>query len=83
ARWKTDVSKGVDVRLHENIKADGSNIGSVINDIQAKEVQKIVSARSVNAANRLIIIPAKFINDAAMDLLLDEGIKKCSLFYIV
>ncbi len=83
ARWKTDVSKGVDVRLHENIKADGSNIGSVINDIQAKEVQKIVSARSVNAANRLIIIPAKFINDAAMDLLLDESIKKCSLFYIV
>ncbi|MEH9302735.1 hypothetical protein RAF41_20510, partial [Klebsiella variicola subsp. variicola] len=83
ARWKTDVSKGVDVRLHENIKADGSNIGSVINDIQAKEVQKIVAARSVNAANRLIIIPAKFINDAAMDLLLDEGIKKCSLFYIV
>ncbi|MEH9303418.1 phage tail fiber protein, partial [Klebsiella variicola] len=83
ARWKTDVSKGVDVRLHENIKADGSNIGSVINDIQAKEVQKIVAARSVNAANRLIIIPAKFINDAAMDLILDEGIKKCSLFYIV
>lgn len=83
ARWKTDVSKGVDVRLHENIKVDGSNIGSVINDIQAKEVQKIVSARSVNAANRLIIIPEKFINDAAMDLLLDEGIKKCSLFYIV
>ncbi|GKP76628.1 hypothetical protein NUBL8594_11330 [Klebsiella pneumoniae] len=83
ARWKTDVSKGVDVRLHEDIKADGSNIGSVINDIQAKEVQKIVAARSVNAANRLIIIPAKFINDAAMDLILDEGIKKCSLFYIV
>ncbi|HHS9494980.1 TPA: hypothetical protein ACTW0G_001344 [Raoultella planticola] len=83
ARWKTDVSKGVDVRLHESIKADGSNFATVLNDIEAKEVQKIIFAKNVNIANRLIIIPAKFINGAAMELTINEEIKHCSLFYVV
>lgn len=83
ARWKADVSKGVDIRLHENIKADGSNFGSVLNDIEAKEVQKIIAASSVNAGNRLIIVPAKFIAGAGMELTADVTIRHCSLFYVV
>ncbi|HIH9503966.1 TPA: phage tail fiber protein [Klebsiella quasipneumoniae subsp. quasipneumoniae] len=83
ARWKTDVSKGVDIRLHESIKADGSNFGSVLNDIEAKEVQKIINAHSVGAGNRLIIVPAKFISGAGMELTADVTIRHCSLFYVV
>ncbi|WP_192871238.1 hypothetical protein [Klebsiella quasipneumoniae] len=83
ARWKADVSKGVDIRLHENIKADGSNFGSILNDIEAKEVQKIISAHSVSAGNRLIIVPAKFIAGAGMELTADVTIRHCSLFYVV
>lgn len=82
ARWKADVSKGVDVRLHEHLHVDGSNFATVLNDIMAKEVQKIISAGSMLAGNTKISIPAKFQAGHKLSLTLDTTLRVCSLFSI-
>lgn len=82
ARWKADVSKGIDVRLHESLHVDGSNFATVLNDIMAKEVQKIIAAGSMLAGNTKIIIPAKFQNGGKLVLTLDTTLRVCSIFSI-
>ncbi|HBQ6380286.1 TPA: hypothetical protein L8N18_004263 [Klebsiella pneumoniae] len=84
ARWKADVSNGVDIRLHENFRTDGGTFGSVVNDIIVKEVKKMVSARSFLVANTRINIPAKLVFGGAdfLALDLDEDIIASSLFSI-
>ncbi len=56
ARWKADVSRGIDVRL-AGLLADGSNIGSCLNKIAQGEVAKIVAASSLDAAVCVVNIP--------------------------
>lgn len=82
ARWKADVSNGVDIRLHENLTNDGGNFASVMNDIMAKEVQKIIAASSMLAGNTKITIPAKFQHGSKLSLTLDTTLRVCSLFSI-
>lgn len=82
ARWKADVSRGIDVRMHESIKVDGTNFATVVNDIMAKEVQKIISAGSMLAGNTKITIPAKFQTGSKLSLTLDTTLRVCSLFSI-
>lgn len=83
ARWKADLSLGIDIRQHENMKRDGSNFGTVLNDIITKEVIKIVNAGSILNGNTLINVPPIINNGKIVDLVADTEIKMCSLFSLV
>lgn len=58
ARWKTDVSRGIDLNF-TGLKTDGSNFGSAINAIAVNEVNRAVVGESIYAANTLINIAPK------------------------
>jgi hypothetical protein len=57
ARWKADVSKGLDVRL-AGLLSDNSNLGTVLNTIITGEVNKIKAAGTIKGAITNFFIPA-------------------------
>ena len=57
ARWKVDVSKGLDVRL-AGLLSDNSNLGTVLNTIITGEVNKIKAAGTIRGAITNFHIPA-------------------------
>ncbi|HHX7638331.1 TPA: hypothetical protein ACVNF7_002078 [Klebsiella pneumoniae] len=57
ARWKADVSRGIDVRL-AGLLADNSNLGTVLNAVINGEVNKIKAAGTIKGAITNIFIPA-------------------------
>ncbi|WP_366209119.1 hypothetical protein [Klebsiella pneumoniae] len=57
ARWKADVSNGIDVRL-AGLLADNSNLGSVINKIIAGESERVKNSGTLKGAILSIFIPA-------------------------
>ncbi|MHB5460598.1 phage tail fiber domain-containing protein, partial [Klebsiella pneumoniae] len=57
ARWKADVSRGIDVRL-AGLLSDNSNLGTVLNAVITGEVNKIKAAGTIKGAITNIFIPA-------------------------
>ncbi|MFS4675051.1 phage tailspike protein [Klebsiella pneumoniae] len=57
ARWKADVSGGLDVRMG-GLLSDNSNLGTVLNTIITGEVNKIKSSGTIKGAITNIHIPA-------------------------
>ncbi|HDG7441103.1 TPA: hypothetical protein PCI66_003924 [Klebsiella pneumoniae] len=57
ARWKADVSRGIDIRL-AGLLADNSNLGTVLNAVINGEANKIKAAGTIKGAITNIFIPA-------------------------
>ncbi|ASC11759.1 hypothetical protein AM486_13310 [Klebsiella pneumoniae] len=57
ARWKADVSRGIDVRL-AGLLADNSNLGSVLNAIFSGETERVKTAGTIKGAITSVFIPA-------------------------
>lgn len=57
ARWKVDVSRGLDVRL-AGLLADNSNLGTALNIIITGEVNKIKAVGTIKGAITNFYIPA-------------------------
>ncbi|HHE5355703.1 TPA: hypothetical protein ACPEYO_003788, partial [Klebsiella pneumoniae] len=57
ARWKADVSRGIDIRL-AGLLSDNSNLGTVLNAVITGEVNKIKAAGTIKGAITNIFIPA-------------------------
>ncbi|SAQ13582.1 Uncharacterised protein [Raoultella planticola] len=57
ARWKADVTRGIDIRL-AGLLADNSNLGSVLNAVITGEVNKIKAAGTIKGAITSVFIPA-------------------------
>lgn len=57
ARWKADVSRGLDIRL-AGLLSDNSNLGTVLNTVIAGEVNKIKAAGTIKGAITNLNIPA-------------------------
>ncbi|HDO7140117.1 TPA: hypothetical protein P3R66_005935, partial [Klebsiella pneumoniae] len=57
ARWKADVSRGIDIRL-AGLLSDNSNLGTVLNTVITGEVNKIKAAGTIKGAITNIFIPA-------------------------
>ncbi|HCI6661599.1 TPA: hypothetical protein NPP41_000269 [Klebsiella pneumoniae] len=57
ARWKADVSRGIDVRL-AGLLSDNSNLGTVLNAIITGEVNKIKAAGTIRGAITNFHVPA-------------------------
>lgn len=57
ARWKADVSRGLDIRL-AGLLYDNSNLGTVLNTVIAGEVNKIKAAGTIKGAITNLNIPA-------------------------
>ncbi|HBT7661917.1 TPA: hypothetical protein MCW73_001434 [Klebsiella pneumoniae] len=57
ARWKADVSRGLDIRL-AGLLSDNSNLGTVLNAVITGEVNKIKAAGTIKGAITNIFIPA-------------------------
>lgn len=62
ARWKADVSRGIDIRL-AGLLSDNSNLGTVLNTVITGEVNKIKAAGTIKGAitNILFLHPERFI----------------------
>ncbi|HDY8465279.1 TPA: hypothetical protein RRH03_001319, partial [Klebsiella pneumoniae] len=57
ARWKADVSRGIDIRL-AGLLSDNSNLGTVLNTVITGEVNKIKAAGTIKGAITNFFIPA-------------------------
>ncbi|HHE5357390.1 TPA: hypothetical protein ACPEYO_005530, partial [Klebsiella pneumoniae] len=57
ARWKADVSRGIDIRL-AGLLSDNSNLGTALNAVITGEVNKIKAAGTIKGAITNIFIPA-------------------------
>ena len=57
ARWKADVSRGIDIRL-AGLLSDNSNLGTVLNTVITGEVNKIKAAGTIKGAITSVFIPA-------------------------
>ena len=56
ARWKADVSRGIDIRL-AGLLSDNSNLGTVLNTVITGEVNKIKAAGTIKGAITNFFIP--------------------------
>ncbi|MGN5901487.1 phage tail fiber domain-containing protein, partial [Klebsiella pneumoniae] len=56
ARWKADVSRGIDIRL-AGLLSDNSNLGTVLNTVITGEVNKIKAAGTIKGAITKFFIP--------------------------
>lgn len=84
ARWKADLSSGLNIAIHRNIKRDGSNFGSILNQVIVSEVKNMVAASSASAGCRLIKVPSHFhpLQFGSLVVDADEDILLSSLFTI-
>ncbi len=73
ARWKADVSAGLDIRL-AGLLTDGSNFGSTLNKVVVSEVKKAVASSSLLGAIKKITVPAKLSPTEKLNLTLDEAV---------
>lgn len=83
ARWKADVSQGLDIRL-AGLKSDGSNLGSCINKVILGEVQRAIAVgSSILSITRINIPLTLYMGEMYTEYALDEAVVIPSYFNLV